>query len=287
MKSMLKIFAAAVIGAATLTACGGHYKRPESAAAVQPAYKVTDTTVGTGDVAVAGNLVTITYSGYLYDATRADNKGAKVDGPAAGASAPPFLLGSGRPIPNSTFLNGLDQAVAGMRVGGARTVVLPADLAYGAAVRLAVNGYPEIPASTPLVYDIVLVSVSVPPAPPVAALPPTTTAIQEVTIGTGAVATTGRTGVVRYTGWLFDGTRENRKGEQFDTNITTPVRDPLPVVIDGTGVIPGFNFGVKGMAVGGKRTVVIPASEAYGAAGQGSIPPNAALVFDIELISVQ
>lgn len=280
MKSMLKFFAAAVIGAATLTACGGHYKRPESTAASQPAYKVTDTTVGTGAVAVAGDLVTITYSGYLYDATKADNKGAKVDGPAAGVSAPPFLLGSGRPIANTTFLNGLDQAVAGMRVGGARTAVFPADLAYGGAVRLAVNGYPEIAANTPLVYDIQLINITVAPV-----FVPATTFV-DITVGTGTVATSGRTALVRYTGWLYDESRSDRKGTQFDTNVAAT--GPLAFVVGSNTVIPGFSTGVNGMRVGGKRTVTIPSAEAYGAVGSGTtIPPNAKLVFDIELVEVR
>lgn len=102
--------------------------------------------------------------------------------------------------------------------------------------------------------------------------------IEEV-VGTGAVPQTGQTLSVQYTGWLTDGT-------QFDTSRdnNTPIEFPL-----GTrSIIPGWNEGLATMAVGGKRRLIIPTELGYGARGSGAvIPPNAALIFDVELVGVQ
>ncbi|HUO75822.1 MAG TPA: FKBP-type peptidyl-prolyl cis-trans isomerase [Candidatus Paceibacterota bacterium] len=102
---------------------------------------------------------------------------------------------------------------------------------------------------------------------------------QDVTVGTGAVATAGKTVSVNYTGWLTDGTK-------FDSSLDrgTPFQFEL-----GAGmVIKGWDEGVAGMKVGGERKLIIPASLGYGAAGAGGvIPPNATLVFDVQLLGVQ
>ena len=84
-----------------------------------------------------------------------------------------------------------------------------------------------------------------------------------------------------YTGWLYDTGRPNGKGTQFDSGT-------FPFVVGGTGVIPGFSQGVLGMKVGGQRRVIIPPALAYGSNPPSSaITPNATLLFDITLISVQ
>lgn len=102
--------------------------------------------------------------------------------------------------------------------------------------------------------------------------------------GTGAVAHTGDSVVVEYTGWLTD-------GSIFDSSRSR--NQPFPFTIGKAQVIPGWDEGVPGMAAGGKRKLIIPSALAYGAQGQQDpntgatiIPPNATLVFDIELISV-
>lgn len=102
----------------------------------------------------------------------------------------------------------------------------------------------------------------------------------DLRVGTGAEATPGRAATVNYTVWLYSPTATDNKGTQFETGVHT-------FVVGGGGVIPGFNTGVTGMRVGGLRRVVIPPSQAYGSAGSGPIPPNATLVFDLELLSVQ
>jgi FKBP-type peptidyl-prolyl cis-trans isomerase FkpA len=108
----------------------------------------------------------------------------------------------------------------------------------------------------------------------------------DLVVGTGAEASAGRIVVVNYTGWLYDSDAPNQKGQQFDT---TSGRGPFTFVLGAGGVIRGWDQGVSGMKVGGQRRLVIPPDLAYGStgAGNGVIPPNATLVFDIELLLVQ
>jgi FKBP-type peptidyl-prolyl cis-trans isomerase FkpA len=118
----------------------------------------------------------------------------------------------------------------------------------------------------------------------------TTVKITDISIGTGATAATGNRVQVNYTGWLYSASATNNKGKQFDTNTGTggkPFVFVIGAVNTSESVIPGFGQGVLGMKVGGKRTVVVPASLGYGAAGSPPvIPGNADLVFDIELLKV-
>lgn len=103
--------------------------------------------------------------------------------------------------------------------------------------------------------------------------------------GSGTLATSGRTLSVNYTGWLYDATKPDFKGAQFDTSIG---KTPFTFRLGAGQVIAGWDQGLPGMRAGGKRTLVIPASLAYGQAGSGTtIPPNAALIFEVDLISVQ
>lgn len=103
--------------------------------------------------------------------------------------------------------------------------------------------------------------------------------------GTGTLATSGRTLTVHYTGWLYDAAKADLKGVQFDSSAG---KAPFRFRIGAGQVIQGWDQGLLGMRAGGKRTLVIPASMAYGRTGNGStIPPDAPLVFDVELISVE
>ncbi len=107
----------------------------------------------------------------------------------------------------------------------------------------------------------------------------------DIRVGTGAEATTGKAVTVNYTGWLYDSTAVDNKGLLFDT---TSGRGPFYFVVGAGQVIPGWDRGVVGMKVGGLRRLIIPPDLAYGPYGSGGvIPPNATLVFDIELLSVQ
>lgn len=98
--------------------------------------------------------------------------------------------------------------------------------------------------------------------------------------GTGADAVNGKTVTVNYTGWLYSDTAADHKGAQFDAG-------SFSFLLGSGRAIAGFDQGVLGMKVGGKRTVLVPASLGYGAAGSAAIPPNSGLVFDIELTKVE
>lgn len=106
----------------------------------------------------------------------------------------------------------------------------------------------------------------------------------DVRVGTGTDAAAGKVVTVNYTGWLYDASKTDGKGLQFDTSVGgTPFSFNL-----GFGeVIGGWDRGLPGMKVGGLRRLVIPPSLAYGAVRYGPIPPAATLVFDIELVNVQ
>jgi FKBP-type peptidyl-prolyl cis-trans isomerase len=114
---------------------------------------------------------------------------------------------------------------------------------------------------------------------------PTALSGTDTVVGTGEVVVAGKTVTVHYTGWLYDPTVGNRHGAQFDSSIG---KSPFAFKSGAGGVISGWDQGVLGMRVGGKRTLIIPSNLGYGTTGAGaSIPPNAGLVFDVEVISVQ
>jgi FKBP-type peptidyl-prolyl cis-trans isomerase FkpA len=103
--------------------------------------------------------------------------------------------------------------------------------------------------------------------------------------GTGTLATSGRMLTVNYTGWLYDASKADFKGAQFDTSVG---KTPFTFRLGAGQVIPGWDQGLPGMRAGGKRTLVIPASLAYGKTGSGTaIPPDAALLFEVDLVSVE
>jgi len=115
---------------------------------------------------------------------------------------------------------------------------------------------------------------------------PTSLVKNDVKIGEGVVAKTGQKVSVHYTGWIYDPTASDFHGKQFDSSRTRNKEFKFPL---GAGrVIKGWDQGVEGMKVGGQRTLVIPASLGYGSRGAGGvIPPNATLVFDVELMGVE
>ena len=104
-------------------------------------------------------------------------------------------------------------------------------------------------------------------------------------VGKGKVATAGKMVEVHYTGWLHDPKADKQRGKQFDSSVG---RGPFSFPLGGGRVIKGWDEGVAGMKVGGKRTLVIPPEMGYGSRGAGGvIPPNATLVFDVELLDVK
>lgn len=124
------------------------------------------------------------------------------------------------------------------------------------------------------------------PAPPPAAAEPTVL-VTDVVPGIGDEALPGHVVIVHYTGWLYDPAAKDHRGRKFDSS-----RDrgqPFSFPLGAGRVIRGWEQGLPGMKVGGTRRLVIPPSLAYGArgAGNGVIPPNSTLLFDIELLAVE
>jgi peptidylprolyl isomerase len=185
-----------------------------------------------------------------------------------------FVVGRGDKV-----FPGWDEGVIGMKVGGKRYLEIPSELGLGAQGSGTI-----IPPNATLVMEISLVSSR---DPQVATkvddknfvTTPSGLKYYDLKPGTGAKPAVGQTVVVQYTGWLQDGT-------QFDTSVDsgTPFSFQL-----GTGnVIPGWDEGVAGMQVGGKRQLVIPPALAYGDAGAGNvIPPNSTLIFEVELVEIK
>jgi FKBP-type peptidyl-prolyl cis-trans isomerase FkpA len=102
--------------------------------------------------------------------------------------------------------------------------------------------------------------------------------------GTGKEAVAGATAVVHYTGWLYEPTAQAQHGAQFDSSSG---RSPFSFQLGGGQVIKGWDEGVQGMKVGGKRTLILPPSMGYGDSGSGPIPPNANLIFEVELLDLR
>lgn len=107
----------------------------------------------------------------------------------------------------------------------------------------------------------------------------------DIKLGAGAEATAGQQVSVHYTGWLYDEAAVEHKGKKFDSSRDR--NQPFEFPLGAGHVIKGWDVGVADMKVGGQRTLIIPSSMGYGARGAGGvIPPNATLVFDVELLGV-
>lgn len=238
----------------------------------------TDLKVGTGKEAKTGDAVTVNYRGTLTNGTVFDEsykRGQPFD----------FTLGSG-------VIEGWSQGVAGMKEGGKRKLIIPPSLGYGAQ-----GAGNDIPPNATLIFEIELLKVNSSAAPgkaPGAApgkpgnakpagaktvVPDVKELVKtDLKVGSGKAAKAGDAVSVNYRGTLTDGTvfdESYKRGQPFDFTL-------------GSGVIEGWSQGVAGMKEGGKRKLVIPPSLGYGAEGAGGvIPPNATLIFEIELLKVQ
>lgn len=120
-----------------------------------------------------------------------------------------------------------------------------------------------------------------PSSPSAVNVPFTTT---DLTVGTGAEATSGKRLSVHYSGWLYSAGATDNKGTMFDSSLS---RGPFSFTLGTNAVIAGWDQGCVGMKVGGVRRLIIPPSLGYGSQAVGSIPANSTLVFDIQLLSVQ
>jgi peptidylprolyl isomerase len=242
----------------------------------QPAFTKTDLVTGTGAAAAAKNLVTIRYTGWLYDNTKTDNKGAEFFDAYSG-QAFSFLLGV------DSRIAGWDQGIVGMQVGGKRRLLIPASMAWAQfGLKDDATGLYRVPPSTAVVYEIEVTAINA--TPPAQSTQPAFQKI-DVAAGTGTlVAATGNTLTVHYSGYLYDDSVTDKRGLRFDTSRTTGV--PLSVKLGTNAVIQGWEQGLLGMKVGGKRTLIIPADLAYGSTAKTNIPANSPLIFDVEVTSI-
>jgi len=220
---------------------------------------------GTGPQPQPGDLVRVHYTGTLEDGTEFDSS---VDREPFS-----FTLGQGQVIA------GWDEGIALMNEGGKALLIIPPELAYGEA------GRGPIPSNATLTFEVELVEV-VPAAASDAApeveddsadAEPAEIEYIEIEEGTGEQPAVGDFVYVHYTGTLEDGT-------QFDSS---EGGDPLPFILGQGQVIPGWDQGIALMKEGGKAQLIIPPELGYGPAGNGAnIPPNATLIFDVELVDV-
>jgi peptidylprolyl isomerase len=224
---------------------------------------------GSGESPQPGDIVEVHYTGTLADGTVFDSsyeRGQPIR----------FPLGLGQVIP------GWDEGIGLLQVGDKARLIIPPELAYGEAGA----GGGVIPPNATLTFEVELVDIL--PGPPEA--PAEVAAADYVTTdsglqyydleqGSGPTPQAGQQVAVHYTGWLEDGT-------MFDSSLLRG--QPFELIIGQGQVIPGWDEGVASMQVGTRRQLVIPPDLAYGESGAGGvIPPNATLIFEVELLEVQ
>ncbi len=229
--------------------------------------QVEDTEVGSGEPAQRNDILTIHFTGYLSNGEVFEST-YDYDNPIE------VLVGAGQ-LP----IRGWDEGMLGMRKGGKRTLTIPSELAAGE------QGMGDfIPPNEDLTMEVELIDISTPPEQweyPEDELETTESGLQYYIHeeGSGDPPAEGDLVTVHYTGFLQE------DGTYFDSSVMRD--DPFQFEV-GTGqVIQGWDEGVLMMKEGERRTLVIPPELGYGASGAGqAIPPNATLVFDIEMISI-
>jgi FKBP-type peptidyl-prolyl cis-trans isomerase len=213
--------------------------------------KSIDMVIGSGDAVAAGDVATVVYKGTLTN--------GKTFFDPAGRPPISFRVGTG------SVLRGLDLGVVGMMQGGRRILSLPPELGMGERATV------EIPAGSTLILDVQLLRVDRRGAK-------AEIETEEIKEGEGRAAQRGDTVEVHYVGSYLNGQKFDSSRDRGQT---------FSVTIGTTRVIRGFELGVTGMKVGGKRRVTIPYPLAYGEQGvAGAIPPFTPLVFELEMISL-
>ena len=223
---------------------------------------------GDGPFPEPGQVVSVHYTGYLTNGTTFDSSHDR---------GQPF----GFPLGTGSVIAGWDEGIANLPVGSKARLIIPPELGYGDSGAGA-----TIPPGATLVFDVDLVDIL--PAPPES---PTEVDESDYTVtesgvkyydieeGDGRSPDSGEMITVHYTGWLDDGTL-------FDSSLLQG--QPIPFVLGAGQVIPGWDEGFVDMKIGGKRQLIIPPEMAFGEAGAGGglIPPNATLIFEMELLDV-
>ncbi len=260
MKRVIPLAAAALLIVASMTGgCGkggGTAAKPKSNAPADQ-LQIKDEATGTGDQARLDDYVTAEYTAWLYtNGARGDKFASSQDD----GMPMTIRLRDDDPWPQGQIALGIE----GMKVGGKRSFVVPPNPTPGQ------GGAARVPAGSGLMFEIALLSV-----PRVQQ--------QDLIVGSGPEAQTGDVIDVHYTGWLSE---NGAKGKKFESSLDAgqPLHFPL-----GVGrMIPGWDVGLVGMRVGGKRQLVIPPELAYGTRGAGGvIPPNATLIFEVQLLQIQ
>jgi peptidylprolyl isomerase len=225
-----------------------------------------DIVEGDGEMPVQGQEVVVNYTAWLQDGEVYIASSDMVGGPLT------FALGD-----EMAVFAGWNEGVSTMKTGGKRFLVIPPDLALGE------QGGGRVPPNSTLLMEIELVEL-------LPLMLPTEIDEEDFTVtesglkyydiveGDGATAETGSAVTVNYTGWLTNNVK-------FDSSLDGGV--PFPFTLGEGAVIPGWEEGVTGMKVGGKRQLIIPAELGYGEFGTGTIPPGATLIFEVELLDVQ
>jgi FKBP-type peptidyl-prolyl cis-trans isomerase len=250
-----------------ITGCGDTFEEGR-AKALESGLKILDLKEGTGEPVLEGDRVEVIYTGWLRESQK------KFDSNEGSGRMLPVELGKGEVIP------GFEQGLEGMKAGGKRRIFIPAQLGYGSR-----GAGRDIPPDADLVFQVELVKVvsraERAPAFEDSKATKTASGLKYIDLkeGTGDPVKNGDKVRVHYTGWLA------KNGRQFDSSLK-PGGQPLPVDVGTGGVIKGWDEGLLGTKVGGKRRLLIPSNLAYGPRGRGGIPPNADLLFDIEIVSI-
>ena len=233
--------------------------------------EIEDLKLGTGAECPPGANVMINYHGTLTDGKVFDSTRDKK----------PVTIPLTRVIP------GWQYGVPGMKVGGIRRLTIPYQLAYGDKDINGQDGQVLIPAKSTLIFSVEMIAINGkdaegnPYPPPEKVLSrvekDTGLIIEELRLGDGAECPPGATVVCNYRGTLAS------DGSQFDSSYDRG----QPAEFSLNQVIKGWQDGIPGMKVGGKRRLTVPAELAYGASGRPGIPPNSMLVFEVELVNIK
>jgi peptidylprolyl isomerase len=279
---MKKILALAVF-AVTLIYVSGCSNNPKVVTKAN-GLKYTDDTVGTGREAKLGDLVSIKFNAWVIkDSTENPFKNWANDSSRAKQS-----IGStdkmGRPykflLKEGTFIKGSVEGIAGMKVGGTRTIIIPSELAYGK------QGIGPIPPNTDLKAVITLVDAKEPIVANLWDVDSTkykTTKdglkyaiIQE---GTGAQPDSGDLVTVNYSGYLA------KDSTKFDSSVERD--EPFTFKLGARMVMPGWEEGIALLKKGSKARLIIPPALGYGERANRIIPPNSTLIFDVEVVDIK
>jgi len=276
MKKLLSIFSLILL--IGLISCS----KKNEVVTLDSGLKYFDDSLGTGREVMSDELVTIHFSGWFIKDTSnlfsdwANDELRKMTmiGNSKLRNQPiKFVVGA------NSFISGVDEGCIGMKVGGIRTIIIPANLAYGE------EGIGPIPPNSDLKLVIELIDVKERIVVEMwdvdsTKLRATESGLQYsiITEGDGENADSGNVVTVHYSGFLVDGTK-------FDSSVERD--EPFSFLLGMGQVIPGWEEGLKLMNIGSKARLVIPPELGYGEISVGPIPPNSILFFDIELVDVQ